>query len=74
MGMAFILTLPLGVPFTNFFPAWTIILLALGILEKDGLLILFGYLFSVITILYLYLIYLFGSVLITWGKEFLSRF
>lgn len=73
MGMAFILTLPLGVPFTNFFPAWTIILFALGILEKDGLLILLGYFFTLLTFLYLYLIYLFGSALLTWGKELFLR-
>ncbi len=74
MGMAFVLTLPLGVPFTNFFPAWTIILLALGLLEKDGLLILLGYLFTLITVLYFYLIYLFGAAIVTWAKELLSRF
>jgi len=74
MGMAFILTLPLGVPFTNFFPAWTIILLALGLLEKDGLLIVLGYLFTFLTMLYFYLIYVFGAALISWGKELISRF
>jgi len=74
MGLGFILTLPLGIPFTNFFPAWTIILLALGLLEKDGLLIVLGYLFTFLTTLYFYLIYMFGAALISWGKELISRF
>ena len=74
MGMAFILTLPLVVPFTNFFPAWTIILIALGILEKDGILIVIGYLSTLLTMLYFYLIYIFGTAVISWGKELISRF
>jgi hypothetical protein len=37
------LLLPLPIPFTNTFPAWTIILVAAGLLERDGLFILSGY-------------------------------
>jgi len=39
---ALALLLPLPIPFTNNFPAWTILLLATGLLERDGLFILAG--------------------------------
>jgi hypothetical protein len=38
-----ILALPLPFPFTNSFPAWTIIFISAGLLERDGLSILWGY-------------------------------
>ncbi len=38
------LLLPLPIPFTNTFPAWAIILIAAGLLERDGLFIIAGYL------------------------------
>ncbi len=37
------LLLPLPIPFTNSFPAWAILLIAAGMLERDGLFILMGY-------------------------------
>jgi len=40
---ALVLLLPLPIPFTNSFPAWAILLLAAGLLERDGLFILGGY-------------------------------
>ncbi len=40
---ALALLLPLPIPFTNSFPAWTILLVAAGLLERDGLFILAGY-------------------------------
>lgn len=40
---ALVLLLPLPIPLTNSFPAWTILLLAAGLLERDGLFILAGY-------------------------------
>ncbi|WP_374685710.1 exopolysaccharide biosynthesis protein [Promineifilum sp.] len=48
-----LLIFPLGlVPFSNTLPAWGILLLAAGILQRDGLLILLGYLFLLATIIY----------------------
>lgn len=38
-----ILLLPLPIPFTNTFPAWVIILIAAGLLERDGAFIAAGY-------------------------------
>ncbi len=48
-----LLIFPLGlVPFSNTLPAWAILLLAAGLLQRDGLLILLGYLFLLATIVY----------------------
>ena len=44
---------PLGlVPFSNTLPAVAILFLSLGMLERDGLLIVAGYLMNVATIFY----------------------
>jgi hypothetical protein len=37
------LALPLPIPLTNFFPAWVILLIAAGLLERDGVSIAIGY-------------------------------
>lgn len=49
---ALVLLLPLPIPFTNSFPAWTILLLAAGLLERDGLFILAGYLVFIAGVFY----------------------
>jgi hypothetical protein len=40
---ALALLLPLPIPFTNTFPAWAILLVAAGLLERDGGFVLAGY-------------------------------
>ena len=40
---ALALLLPLPIPFSNSFPAWAILLMAAGLLERDGLFILAAY-------------------------------
>ena len=49
---ALALLLPLPIPFTNSFPAWTILLLAAGLLERDGVFILGGYLTFIAGVFY----------------------
>lgn len=49
---ALALLLPLPIPFTNSFPAWTILLLAGGLLERDGVAILLGYVVFALGVLY----------------------
>ncbi len=49
---ALALLLPLPIPFTNAFPAWAIILVSAGLLERDGLFILGGYLTFAAAVLY----------------------
>ena len=45
MLAALLLMLPLGaIPFTNAMPAWAILLLAIGMLQRDGLFVASGYL------------------------------
>lgn len=44
------LALPLPIPFTNLAAGWSIFLMALGILEGDGLFVLLGYLGLLITL------------------------
>ena len=44
MLAALLLMLPLGaIPFTNAMPAWAILLLAIGMLQRDGLFVALGY-------------------------------
>jgi hypothetical protein len=48
-----LLMLPLGlIPFSNTLPAIAILLLATGIIQRDGLVLLLGYLFIVFTVIY----------------------
>lgn len=49
---ALALLLPLPIPFTNSFPAWAILLIAAGLLERDGIFILAGYLVFVAGVFY----------------------
>jgi hypothetical protein len=43
------LMLPLPIPFTNTIPAWAIVFLAIGMMEKDGLFVLLGHLTAIVT-------------------------
>lgn len=47
------LALPLPIPFSNMFAAWSIFLISFGILESDGLLVLAGYIVSLLTAIFL---------------------
>ena len=38
-----LLLLPLPIPFTNTIPAWAVVLLAAGMMQRDGLLVLLGH-------------------------------
>lgn len=46
------LALPLPIPFSNLVVAWAIFLLCLGLLEEDGLLVIVGYLVSLIAFIF----------------------
>ncbi len=49
---ALLMSLPLPIPLTNLVPAYTILFLAIGLLEFDGLLILIGYGMTVATTIF----------------------
>ncbi len=63
---AFVLSLPLPIPFTNALPAWSIVLIAAGMMEDDGAVILAGYLMSGLTWVYLASLVWVGEVGLTW--------
>lgn len=46
------LALPLPIPFSNLIVAWAIFLLGLGILEEDGLLVIIGYIASLMAFIF----------------------
>ncbi len=52
---AAILLLPLPIPFSNGLPAWSILLLASGLMERDGRAIGLGYLMFGLSVVYLWL-------------------
>lgn len=60
--LAFLMALPLPpvVPFTNSLPSYAIILIALSIMEEDGLTIWLGYVTGVVSVVYLG--FIFGGV------------
>jgi len=53
---ALALMLPLPIPFTNSLPAWAILLLAAGLLERDGVAIVLGYGMMAVTAGYFFLL------------------
>ncbi len=53
---ALALLLPLPIPFTNMFPAWAILLVAAGLLERDGVFILAGYVVFAAGVVYFFLL------------------
>lgn len=52
-GLGALLALPLPIPFSNIAAAWSILFIAIGVLEDDGLFVLIGYLTSLITLIFL---------------------
>jgi len=53
------LALPLPIPFSNLLAAWSILWISLGILGEDGLFVILGYVFGLITFLII--------IFIIWG-------
>jgi len=70
---ALLLALPLPIPFTNMIPAWAILLIALGLMERDGLFIAAGHGALVLSVAYFSL--LGGSVLqsVHWITDWLAK-
>jgi hypothetical protein len=54
------LMLPLPIPFSNSIPAWAVVLLAIGMMEKDGLCVLFGHLTAIVSWIFIGLTSLFA--------------
>lgn len=47
-----LLALPILIPFTNMCPGWVILLLACGLLERDGVCVLFGHILFLVTLVF----------------------
>jgi hypothetical protein len=60
IACSFLLMLPLPVPLTDFLPAYSILFLALGSIERDGYMILAGYSMASLTSVYFLLIAILG--------------
>ncbi len=58
---SFLLMLPLPIPFSNTIPAWSILLVALGMMEEDGAVITLGYLMAGAAWTYLASLWLLGE-------------
>lgn len=58
---SFLLMLPLPIPFSNSIPAWSIMLLALGMMEEDGAVIVLGYLMAGAAWTYLIMLWMLGE-------------
>ncbi len=58
---AFLLMLPLPIPFSNTIPAWSILLMALGMMEEDGAVIVLGYLMAGAAWTYLVFLWMLGE-------------
>lgn len=56
-----LLLLPLPIPFTNTIPAWAVVCLAAGMMERDGLLVLVGYIMTLVSWAYIGLVWLLGA-------------
>lgn len=65
------LLLPLPIPFTNTFPAWAVLLLACGLLERDGLFVLAGHVIFAAGIAYFVLLGESAQQLMQWLKNWL---
>ena len=50
IGCIFVLALP--IPFDNFLPAWAILFFCLALLERDGLMAMLGWIFTLLTALW----------------------
>ena len=72
LSSGFYLGLPLPIPLTNTIPAYSLIFLAIGWMERDGLLVVVGYIFGAAAWLYVVGLWLAGSSVLTgvWTRTF----
>jgi len=55
-----LLLLPLPIPFSNMVPAWAVVLLAAGMMERDGLVVLLGHTMTLVSWAFIVLAWLVG--------------
>lgn len=70
---AVLLMAPFGlIPFTNTLPALALLLLAIGMLQQDGLYILFGHLANLATIVYFIVLIVGGGAVVRQGLQYIA--
>lgn len=70
---ALLLAIPLPVPLTNVFPGWAILLLAMGLMERDGLFILAGHVAVAISVTYFIVLGASAHESFEWALRWLHR-
>jgi hypothetical protein len=70
---ALLLALPLPIPFTNMIPGWAIFLVAAGLLERDGLFIVAGYIVLAISLAYFLLLGESAHRTLEWMTDWIVR-
>src|SRR4030095_10203020 len=56
-----LLLLPLPIPFSHMVPAWAVVLLSAGMMERDGVLIFLGHMMTLLSWSFIVLAWLFGA-------------
>lgn len=56
-----LLLLPLPIPFSNTIPAWAVVLLSAGMMERDGLLVLLGHFMTLVSWAFMALCWVLGT-------------
>ena len=69
---AFLLMLPLPVPLTDFLPAYSILFLAIGTVEKDGYICILGYVLTAVTTCYFILMAFLGIEIVNYIFAYLG--
>ncbi|MBE0541835.1 MAG: exopolysaccharide biosynthesis protein [Verrucomicrobia bacterium] len=69
-----LLALPIPIPFANAVPAWTVVFLAAGIMQRDGLLVLLGHLMTLGSWAFIGLCWLLGTKSLDRSLEHFSLF
>ena len=64
-----LLLLPLSIPFSNFLPALSVILIAVSLTERDGVMLLAGFGLFAITAAFFATIFLGGAAVVRWLEE-----
>ena len=69
-----LLLLPLPIPFSNLFPALTVVVMAVSMAERDGAMLVVGWIIFAITIAFFATIFLGGAEIALWLKEYFAGF
>lgn len=72
-GLQLCLPLPPLIPFSNFIPALSIVLLTAGLMERDGLAVLFGYVVNIAAWIYFVAMFAAAGKSVEWIIDYYQR-